>query len=484
MNICILGQGNAGLMSAIILKKYRPGVNIYCLGSTEKGIVGVGESSTEHFDMLRRLMGVTHKEIVQQTYASLKYGVWFEKWKNDEDYIHALVQNGTTELDEIFGMYGYMWKDMGAMSTIPSNYTAGYVQDDDNLPNQFHFDTFKLNEFLRNQCDKLGIPLVEADIVDVNFDEFGNVDCLVSSDSIGYDADLFVDASGFQRFIISKMDSKFKSKQSDLFVDSAFAFQCPHEGDNYRCFTTAKKMKAGWMWRIPTYTRMGNGYAYNSKYTTYEEAVQEVTDVLGFEPKVGRRFEFEAGYYEKTWINNVVAIGLSSHFFEPLEATAIGVNILQARLLTEFVGSTSDISRRAYNDKIQTMFKQAFMFIRLHYVNCDDDTEFWKMVKESTIPEEVQILLDIAQERMLTSADVLANSDWNIFHHNSYNQVLYALGLLDPKVAGEHLKRMRKDVDFEVKVDSWKKSEQKVIDTGYKHKDLIEKWINEDSTDN
>ena len=44
--VCILGSGNAGLYSAIMLKTQRRGLDVQVIGSQEIGIVGVGESST------------------------------------------------------------------------------------------------------------------------------------------------------------------------------------------------------------------------------------------------------------------------------------------------------------------------------------------------------------------------------------------------------------------------------------------------------
>ena len=39
-------------------------------------------------------------------------------------------------------------------------------------------------------------------------------------------------------------------------------------------------MKAGWRWTIPTYSRIGNGYVYSSKYISKDEAEQELREAL------------------------------------------------------------------------------------------------------------------------------------------------------------------------------------------------------------
>ena len=108
----------------------------------------------------------------------------------------------------------------------------------------------------------------------------------IESETARYEADIFVDASGFRRIIASQLDGFwYISKQDEMFVDSASFSMPQHErNDNYPTFTQAHKMNAfNWMWRIPTSERMGNGYAYSSKHISYEDAVEEVTKKLGLD---------------------------------------------------------------------------------------------------------------------------------------------------------------------------------------------------------
>ena len=469
--ICILGAGNAGLFAALYLKKSLPGLNVYVVGSSELGIVGVGESSTEHVMQFMHLMNVDHKEIVQECGATFKFGVYFKDWlKEGEDYVHSLVTDTNEDGVDFDYMSGMAYGSTN-LELMPPNLLNYCVDEKESLPNQFHFDTQKLNAWLTKKCKLLGVPIYDDIINQVNHDD-GHVTSL-ESETVEYKADMFVDASGFKRLIAKEIpEFKFISKQGDMFVDSAFAFQCPHDNeDNYSLFTTAQKMSAGWMWRIPTSERMGNGYAYSSKHISYEDAVKEVTDRLGFEPNVGRTFKFEAGHYNKTFHKNVVLIGLSSHFFEPLEATAIGVGLQQAKLLVKYVNSTTPEAQQGYNDKIQQMFEQMFMFIRLHYVNCEVTSSFWQDVKDSVLPKNLQKLIDINRDRVLVCEDLGEQTGWGwrIFGSTNFNQVFYALGLLPTKnvedfiYANGRLPRKHKFTD----------------NSTYKHKDLITKWNNE-----
>ena len=469
--VCVLGAGNAGLMAALILNREKPGLNVYVVGSSELGIVGVGESSTEHVNYFRELMGISVKEFVQRSGCTFKFGVDFRGW-TEKRYVHSLVVDDA-DTNELM-RYLNMSSGCDPIDLISEYQAEDRVRENDGLPNQFHFDTQKFNKFLRELLEQDRIIFYDDKIEKVNIDEMGNCKSIESATSI-YEADMFVDASGFRRIIASEVPGfEFKSRQNDLFVDSAFAFQCPHEEpDNYPVHTQAHKMSCGWMWRIPTSERMGNGYAYSSKHISYEDAVKEVTEKLGFEPKVAKTFKFEAGNYNKTWVGNTVLVGLSSHFYEPLEATAIGVGIQQAKLLSTYINSGPK-SKETYNTIVQDLFEQVFAFVRLHYVNCITDSKFWEDVKSSHLPIEVKKYIDIAQERVLLLEDVgnisgAVSTENRIFGSHNWNQVLYALGLLSNKVLVEHVEsygQMPRRKHF---------AERDTL----LHKDLITKWNRE-----
>ena len=86
-------------------------------------------------------------------------------------------------------------------------------------------------------------------------------------------------------------------------------------------------MNNGWCWEIPLWDSMSLGYVHSLKFATTEEIEKEFRDFVSerysVDPQDIRAVDFTSGRYEHGWIKNVVAIGLSYSFIEPLRSTGI-----------------------------------------------------------------------------------------------------------------------------------------------------------------
>ena len=166
-----------------------------------------------------------------------------------------------------------------------------------------------------------------------------------------YQSDFYIDCTGFKKLLISKLGAKWVSYKKYLPMNEAIAF-ATKDTKEYPPYTLANAMKAGWMWRIPTQGRWGNGYVFNNKYINAKEAQKECEKYLGHSIKVAKNIKFEAGVLDKVWIGNCVAIGLSSSFIEPLEASSIGISIQQSFLLMHLITNYYKNDIDLYNKKI------------------------------------------------------------------------------------------------------------------------------------
>ena len=442
-SILIVGGGTSGLVSALMLKTAFKNAKIDLIESSEIGIVGVGEGSTEHWDSFMRFCGITKQELVQEAGATFKYGINFIDWNGDKkNYFHAV--NGEYNqigVNRIQYMYLYLISQGVDPLEMQGSYVADSLLPENNYNiNQFHFDTFKLNKFLHKKCKELGINIIDDTLESVSLDENGFITSVNSGSKKSYAYDFFIDSSGFSKFILGKSYGiNWRSYQKYLPMNAAIAFPTETTPD-IPAWTTARAMTAGWSWRIPTQERYGNGYVFNDAFMTADAAKQEMEELYGHEISIAKNLKFDAGRMEKIWHKNCVGIGLSTLFVEPLEATSIGTTIQQIFLLIEKLPSfiPGNISAEStYNKSIEEIFDNILDFIALHYRVKRCDTEFWRSIDEVPIPPGLENLLEVYRYKTPTDYDFQNNK--SLFKAANWIMVMHGLELVDKTLAYQDL---------------------------------------------
>jgi tryptophan halogenase len=423
MKINILGAGTAGLVTALILKTKFSNYKINIIKSDDIGIVGVGEGSTEHWAEFMNYVGIKFEDLIKETGATLKSGIMFEGWTK-EPFLHSVNSEFSKENGDYYYLYANLIsKNINAKQMSHQNlyYNKFIKQDYKDLVLQFHFDTFKLNTFLSKLCKNKNIFIIEDKIKNVVKNDLGNIKQLVGQKQ-NYMADLFIDCSGFTGFLLKKeLEVPYVSYKKYLPLDRAFAFPTAKEKE-FNAWTLSRALNYGWNWKIPTQERYGNGYVYSSNHTTEEQAIKEIESVYHQKIKPTRSFKFEAGRVKTFWYKNVVAIGLSAGFVEPLEATSIGSIIQQAFCLNQFLPS---LDKKSFNKHNEYLFTNLIEFVQLHYLTKKQNNSFWKDMQELPILDGVQEKLEIAKIRMIRNSDFKIS--WHMFKAPNWIIMLHAL---------------------------------------------------------
>jgi tryptophan halogenase len=207
-------------------------------------------------------------------------------------------------------------------------------------------------------------------------------------------ADLFIDCSGFRGLLIEQaLHSGYDDWSKWLPCNRAIAVPCETRG-SLTPFTRATARTGGWQWRIPLQHRVGNGHVYCSDFISDDEAQRQLLENLeGPTLADPKQLFFTTGRRRHFWNKNVVAIGLSAGFLEPLESTSI--HLIQdgiTELLTLFPDKDfrqSDIDE--YNRRMSLHFERVRDFLLLHYVATQrDDSEMWRHFRSLELPDSLQ----------------------------------------------------------------------------------------------
>lgn len=442
--VVILGGGTAGWLSAALLKKVLGvAVDIELVESDAIGSVGVGEATIPPIRLVNNVLGLDEAEFVRETQATIKLAIRFENWRvKGEQYYHSFGSPGKSMA---FCHFHHLWLKAKTLGRTESlwDYDLNYlcceagkfsqINAKDpalSLPFAYHFDAALYAKFLNQFSQKLGVTRTEGKVDRVIVDPVsGDVQHLVLDSGQMIDGDLFIDCSGFSALLIEKtLGTGFDDWSHLLPCDKAIAV--PSEPHKHTApFTRSIAHESGWQWRIPLQHRNGNGHVYCSRYMSDDEASAILLNHLDTpatdDPRV---ISFTTGRRRKQWNKNVVAIGLSSGFVEPLESTSI--HLIQSgivRLLQLFPHQGIDkVVQAEYNAQSEREFTQIRDFIVMHYyLNERNDSAFWRDRRQVDLPETLK------HKMALFAANGKLFRDQNdLFMEGSWLQVMIGQGIL------------------------------------------------------
>ncbi|MGJ8678711.1 tryptophan halogenase family protein [Paraglaciecola sp.] len=445
-NVVIVGGGTAGWMTASLLAKtFGSTLNITLIESDDIGIIGVGEATIPPLIHFNDELGIDPAVFIKETKATIKLGIEFQNWGElGESYMHAFGDIGKSfplcdfshfwvkakqaNLDFNFWDFSINYQSAKRNAFAPLDKVPAL-----NLPGiafAFHFDAGLYAKFLRKYSEARNVKRVEGKVVNVNkCATTGAIQNVVLENGEIISGDLFVDCSGIRGLLIEKhLNTGYEDWSHWLPADSAIAVAC-ESVEPLTPYTKSIAHDSGWQWRIPLQHRTGNGMVYSSKYMTDEAAKQTLLDNLDGKPLAEPRvIRFKTGRRLKQWNKNVVSIGLSSGFLEPLESTSI--HLIQSsivRLVKMFPhNGISEHVECEYNRQSKTEFEKIRDFIILHYkLNRRTDSQFWLDCQNMEVPYSLKHKMDVFKESGL----VFRESE-ELFTKIAWQQVFIGQGLI------------------------------------------------------
>ena len=436
----IVGGGTAGYLTALALKKKLPELEISLIDSPTIPIIGVGEGTTPI--MVKFLHSYLDRDIhdfFNRVKPTLKFGVKFE-WGAPGNSFFTYAFHPGHILDSQY--HGGDFNDYSLGSMMIKDGTVPIIRDQkgamnsllENIVFAYHLDNAQFIKYLQQEAKTDGIQILEQNVVRfVPHEKLEDgLNFLVTEDGKERHYDLYIDCTGFRASIIGEtLDSPFVSFDSSLFCDRAIVANVPHFG-SIKPYTTAETMNAGWCWNTPSREDDHRGYVFSSDFITDEEAVKEMRLK---NPTMGdhRVIKFSTGRRESFWKGNVIAIGNSYGFVEPLESTGLHMIILEINsLILNFPRRKSDNAiARTINRTLNDHWDDVRWFLAIHYAfNRKLDTPFWEHCRKETEIGDARERVELFRERApLTYRQSLFYKTEAVFGDFAYDALLLGQGV-------------------------------------------------------
>jgi tryptophan halogenase len=433
-HVVIVGGGSSAWLTAAHLTK-NTDLKITVIDKAISTPIGVGEATVLNFKWFMAECGFGVDDWFPHINSTFKTGIYFTDWIDKGSEIwHPFVFPNVTDDVSLQSLWAknqeYDFKTFGASffeeSVINNQITnAGRTA--------FHINAAKLAEFLQIKLqDK--VQLIKSQVVSINRQK-KIIKSLVLENGEVIDADFFVDCTGFLSLL--NPDRKTVSLKDRIFTDTAVAGMVNYadKRTELKPYTTAAAVDHGWIWKIPIQTRIGSGLVFNRSITPIETAKEYFIDHWG-KDRVNldsiRVIDWTPYYNPTPWDHNVISVGLSAGFIEPLESTGLALTMMQASMLTSTIRDRmwSYHDQDEYNLWYTRSLNECVDFVSMHYSKTNRTEPFWQFVKETFKPSDrMSAIIKMASERLLLDTYRKTTSTFGGLNWNAWlAQMKYPIG--------------------------------------------------------
>ena len=419
--VTIIGGGSSGWMTAAALSKLCPHLDVTLVESSKVGTIGVGESTLGHINKYFGLLGLKDEDWMAACNATYKNSIRFTNFRqNDGTFFEYPFSAGFDYTDKPNGIQS--WSELSTLypeeygpstfaefvctgNTMLAKYNRQTKDEQHLLRNYdfkydtaYHMDAQLLGKYLKeNIAIPNGVTHIIGDVHSHKKDHLGNITDIMLTDATVLKSDLWIDCTGFKSILLENwMGSEFRPFEKMLANNKAMACRLPYEDREKEMHnvTDCHALGNGWVWNIPLWNRIGTGYVYSSRFCTQEEAEKEFRQHLATTGSKERaenaemmHIEIRHGRRRRAWIANVVGVGLSYGFVEPLESTGLLTtheNIIKlVESLNRRQGFVTRTEIEGFNLSVESEVCRFRDFIALHYALSNrTDTPYWRWCTE------------------------------------------------------------------------------------------------------
>lgn len=351
MKVNIVGGGTSGWWCAGYLRKNHPDLEITLIESPDIPTVGVGESTMPNVRAFFEELDIPEEDWIKTCSAVRKEGNVKTNfgYVGDDPYNFLFIHSGFNE-----------WYEKYKNGEVDKYSLYNLYNPDDWRGYAYHLDAAQAWQIVKEHTK------------DINH-IYGEV----TYDTLP-EADLHIDCTGLKRVLVQ---DKTMHTYKDTRVNTCIVRRIEEETK-----THSETIGRDYGWEFNVYLsdkRVGCGYVFDDSLITIDEAKEEYMRNNGHRKFLTdfRVLQWEPGRLKNCWQNDVVAVGLSSGFIEPMEANGLSLVVHQIKTLSKVLKKSN--REKIYNRAVNRVFDEVADFIWHHYAcTSRTDTPFWKHYAE------------------------------------------------------------------------------------------------------
>lgn len=438
--ITIAGGGLAGWMSALYLSSFFSNkkqklCKISVVDCTIADSLSMYMIAPPHFNKYLARLGMSEEEFMNFCEGTFHSGKKYQNWNdNPNDYFWDTFKS--VHLNNSYGVgihqvwYASQQNKKEKISFSKACHEAvtlieknrcprtKFDQGGLSLPSGYHINTLKLLHLLKEKSISNGVSLINSEISEVKTSSSGKIDHIKLENGEFQKADLFIDCTGRKRTLMRSLGCEIigTSEVIDSFVSVEMRYHDEfNEKNNYelRPYSNISANNCGWVVDMDLRWRRYLSYYYDSSLLSSSDAVSELKNSIGHEKcTVIQTGAYQQEYLNKSWIENCVAVGVSSGKVGSFFANDIDSIITSLdTLYSYFPDREFDIENTVFFNKELKNFYSSVIDIEflLYYLSDKAENGFWQN------PEKLTKVSDRTTQ-MLKRVSLEWTLDHNWFH--------------------------------------------------------------------
>jgi tryptophan halogenase len=424
--ITIVGGGTSGWLTAAYMSHNMPQLQIELIDKVYGDSVGVGEGTLLSLGLFLDECGFDFDEWFYEVGASYKSAILFKNWLGHGKDVWHPFDKRNVKINQKYRLLDY-WsqnQDLDFKKYASGFYETSVVHNKVDLTSPksyaYHIDCGKLVSYIQKKL-KDKIQFIRSDVAEIKTDLDENIECLILQNGTQTKADLYIDCTGWKGLL--KTGKKKIDLSDRLFCNTAVAGHVPYlnRKEELKPYVISEAVDHGWIWNIPVADRIGSGLVFNRDQTSIEEAKAFFVSYWDNRIKIEnlKVLDWSPYYLEDMWSGNVIKIGLSAGFIEPLESTGVGLITYAAGQLNNALQSqwVSKDNVDYFNLQMKIVFEDCVDFVSMHYHKNERNTKFWKWVESRIKPSQ----------KMQHYLNLLDDPTMSVPHGGQYNGVFVGI---------------------------------------------------------